>query len=395
MPHSPKFAAALDDVTGSVYTTLAKKLASHQGEVYSFHVGDTWMEPAEGCRMEDLRVAENPGMHRYTAPQGHPELLSTVRAELGRRHGWDLAPDQLLIAAGATGALGAVAGAILDPGDEVLLAAPYWPLIAGIVRSFRGVPVDVPVFVPQLHGDEIIAALEAATTDRTVAVYWNTPNNPSGCALTADEVAAISAWARERNLWILADEVYEAYQFGAALSGTPVRPAYGFAPERTFSTHSFSKTFGMAGNRCGYVVGPGEAIEAARKISTHTFYSTPTASQLAAIRTLTLPAATEWVASARAKYQEVGTRCAQLLGVPAPQGSTFLFLDVADCLDAGNGNSLERLLEDLADFGLFLAPGPSFGPYPNHVRMCFTATPPEVTLRGAEILARELAGRRN
>ncbi len=396
MPLPPSFATAITNVTGSVYTTLAKKLANHKGEVYSFHVGDTWMEPAEGCRMEDLRVEEFPGMHRYTAPQGHPELLSTLREELGRRHEWDLSRDQILIAAGATGALGAVAGAILDPGDEVLLAAPYWPLIAGIVRSFRGVSVPVPIFAPRLSGDDIIAALETATTDKTVAVYWNTPNNPSGMALTADEVAAICAWAQGRNLWILADEVYEAYQFA-----DEVGPAFSLAPERTFSTHSFSKTYGMAGNRCGYVVGPGRAISAARKISTHTFYSTPTASQLAATRTLTLPAAFEWVDSARAKYQEVGSRCAEMLGVPAPQGSTFLFVDVGDCLgdtdsaDNGPKTGLNALLEDLADLGLFLAPGPSFGPYPHHVRMCFTATPPDVTLRGCEILARELDRRRS
>ncbi len=386
MPRPPDFSNSVGSVAGSVYTNLAEKLAAWEGECYAFHVGDTWMEPAEGTRMQDLTVEEHPGMHRYTAPQGHPALLAAVAEDLDSRYGWQLERDQILIAAGATGALGAVAGAILNPGDEVLLAAPYWPLIEGIVRSFGGTPVAVPVFAPRLDLEAMLAAFEAARSERTVAIYWNTPNNPSGRALDGSEVEALVGWAAEHELWVLADEVYEAYVF----DGTAT-PARDFSPERVFSVHSFSKTFGMAGNRCGYVVGPAEAILQSRKIGTHTFYSTPTASQLAAVRSLTLPAAAKWVESAREKYRQVGRQVAELLEVEAPQGSTFLFLDVANCLD---DRGLEGLLSDLADRGVFLAPGPSFGPFPHHVRLCFTATPPEVTLRGAEILAEELSRRR-
>lgn len=391
MPRPPAFATAVRDVSGSVYTTLAGKLAAWEGECYAFHVGDTWMEPAEGTRMQDLSVDEHPGMHRYTAPQGHPALIEAVRGDLARRYGWDLDGDEILIAAGATGALGAIAGAVLDAGDEVLLAAPYWPLIEGIVRSFRGTPVPVPVFAPRIRSDRLIAAFDAAVTERTVAVYWNTPNNPSGRALEAAEIEALVGWACERNLWVLADEVYEAYLFDGGAT-----PARDFDPERVFSVHSFSKTFGMAGNRCGYVVGPGEALEQARKISTHTFYSTPTASQLAAVESLRLPAASEWVNAARAMYREVGHQVARILGVEPPQGSTFLFLDLADRLNqrGPDAGGLDGLLSDLADRGVFLAPGPSFGPFPHHARLCFTAVPPEVTLRGVEILA-EFVGRRS
>lgn len=386
MPRPPHYSAPTRDVAGSVYTTLAQKLAAWEGECYAFHVGDTWMEPADGTRMQDLTVEDHPGMHRYTAPQGHPALIDAVRQDLEDRYGWRLDADQVLIAAGATGALGALAGALLDPGDEVLLAAPYWPLIEGIVRSFRGTPVPVPVFAPRLTGEDLIAAFDGAITDRTVAVYWNTPNNPSGRALDAAEIETLVAWARERNLWVLADEVYEAYLFDGETT-----PARDFASERVFSVHSFSKTYGMAGNRCGYLVGPTEALEQARKISTHTFYSTPTASQLAAVESLRLPAAREWVDAARNKYREVGHRVADILGVEPPDGSTFLFLEFADSLD---DRGLDGLLSDLADRGVFLAPGPSFGPFPTHARLCFTAVPPEVTLRGVETLA-EFVGRRS
>ncbi|RPH54125.1 aminotransferase class I/II-fold pyridoxal phosphate-dependent enzyme, partial [bacterium] len=150
----------------------------------------------------------------------------------------------------------------------------------------------------------------------------------------------------------------------------------------------FSKAYGMAGNRCGYVIGPAEAVTELRKIGMHSFYSTPTASQIAALRVLDGPG-DAWVAHARGIYKTVGDRVAARLGLEGPAGSTFLFFDVAEHLDeTGLGGFLERCV----DRGLFLAPGPSFGPYPTHVRLCFTAAPPDVVERGVEALA-ELLGR--
>ncbi|HEX7528475.1 MAG TPA: pyridoxal phosphate-dependent aminotransferase, partial [Thermoanaerobaculia bacterium] len=112
----------------------------------------------------------------------------------------------------------------------------------------------------------------------------------------------------------------------------------------------------------------------------------PTASQYAALRIL-VGAGDAWVAQARAEYAATGAEAARRLGIPAPEGGTFLFLNVADSLDA---RGLMGLLEDCSDEGLFLAPGPSFGPFPTHVRLCYTAVPPEAALRGVDILARKL-----
>ena len=172
--------------------------------------------------------------------------------------------------------------------------------------------------------------------------------------------------------------MYEEYVYGGDHNYT--RP---LAPERTFSAHSFSKSFGMAGNRCRYVVGPRDVMPELRKVSTHTFYSTPTASQLAAIRTLE-GHADAWLDNARRQYAQLGRDAARALGMPTPQGSAFLFLDVSDHFDQ---RGLQGFLEDCVERGLFLAPGPSFGPYPGHVRLCFTAAEPEVTRRGLEVLA--------
>ncbi len=383
MPRPPHTAASVAEIPGAVYSALADRLARYRGEVYPLHVGDTWMEPPPGCRMEDFRVADHPGMHRYAAPQGMPALLDAVAERQRARTGLPTGRDEVLIAAGATGALAAVAGAILEPGEEVLLLSPHWPLISGIVRSFHGIPVEVPFFGVADSPESAVEVVARHLTPRAVALYLNTPSNPTGRLIPRSWIEALVAWALARGLWIVSDEVYEDYVFAG--EHTYCRP---LAPERTFASHSFSKAYGMAGNRCGYVVGPRAAMGELRKVVTHSFYSTPTASQLAALAALAGPG-DAWAAAARAQYRETGDRVAARLGVDPARGSTFLFLDVAERLD---GRGLPGFLEDCADRGLFLAPGPSFGPWPTHVRVCFEAAPPEAVLRGVEVLA-QLLGR--
>ncbi len=333
--------------------------------------------------MQDLTVDAHPGMHRYAPPRGLDSLIGSIVDRVATRTGVPTGPPNILVSAGATGGLGAVMGAILDPGDEVLVLAPFWPLITGIIRCFHGTPVVVP-FIDEVDSPE--AAIECVTrmkTDRTAALYISTPNNPTGRVLPPGWIEALVNWADRENLWIVSDEVYEDYVYDGehAYSRT-------FAPERTFSVHSFSKAFGMAGNRCGYVAGPAGVTGDLCKVSTHSFYSTPTASQLAAWRALD-GRGDSWVSDIRNRYAEMGTAAALRLGMDPPQGSTFLFVDVAERLEE---RGLMGFLESCADRGLFLAPGPSFGPYPHHVRICFTCAPPDIVAAGVDVLA-ELLGR--
>jgi N-succinyldiaminopimelate aminotransferase len=366
-----------------VFSALADRLACYEGEVFPFHVGDTWLEPADGCRMQDLTVEDHPGMHRYAPPQGMPALIDAIVERVRERTQVPTERGDVLVTAGATGALGAVAGAILEPGDEVLVLAPYWPLITGIVRCYHANPVVVPLIGAADSPESAVEAVREQLSERTAALYVSTPNNPAGVVLPAAWIEALVEWAASHDLWIISDEVYEDYVYEG-------RHTYArtLASDRTFSAHSFSKAFGMAGNRCGYVVGPSSTMPELCKVSTHSFYSTPTASQIAACRALD-GRGDAWIAAIRDQYLESGKRMASRLGLPPPTGSTFLFLDVADRLD---GRGLVGFLESCADRGLFLAPGPSFGPYPTHVRICFTCAPPDVVERGTEVLA-SLLGR--
>jgi aspartate/methionine/tyrosine aminotransferase len=384
MPRPPGHSPAAAALRGSPYSTLLAKMATHRGEVFPLHVGDTWKEAPEGCRPEELGRGVA-GINRYTDVRGLAQLRDAVAARTSARAGTEVSRANVLVTGGATAGLMAAVGALVSPGEEVLLLAPHWPLIEGHVRMAAAVPVEVPLGFggapDDLSPEAVVAVVEEQSTERTVALYLNTPNNPSGRLIPRASLAALADWARRRDLWVFADEVYEDYAYAG-----PHAYAFPFAPERTIAAHSLSKAYGLAGARLGWLVGPEAALLEIVKLGAHTIYSAPTASQHAALRILA-GAGDAWVAEARAEYAKTGAEAARRLDVPPPEGGTFLFLDVADALDA---RGLGGLLEDCAEEGLFLAPGPSFGPFPTHVRLCFTAIPPEAALRGVDILAGRL-----
>jgi aspartate/methionine/tyrosine aminotransferase len=382
MPRFPAASPAIAALPASVYSPLVARLARHPGERYPFHLGDTWKEPPSGARMGDLAADRFPGMHRYPPVPGRPDLLAALARRHEERTGVPTAADDLLVTAGATAGVSAALAALLAPGDEVLILAPYWPLVEGAARAAQAVPVPVPALHRGLPPvDALVAAFEDRVTPRTAALYLNTPHNPTGLVLPRAHVEALVALARRHGLWVLADDVYEDLRY----AGEHVA-ARSFAPERTISFHSFSKSCGMAGNRVGWLAGPPAALEPIRKVALHTVYSAPQPSQVAALATMS-PEGEAWLAQTRAEYADTGARVAALLGVAPPEGSTFLFLDVAPVLGA---RGLAGFVEDCVGDGILVAPGPSFGPFPTYVRVCFTAVPPDVTLRGARRLAARL-----
>ena len=378
MPRPPRFAPTTEAMPGAVFSPIAGRMREVPGGVCPLHIGDTWMEPFTGGRMQDLREADHPGLHRYCETRGVPALVDAVVEKVRARNGLRCEPENVLVTAGATGALCAALGAITSPGDEVLILAPFWPLIRGIVAAFRADPVEVPFYDRVASADDAVAAVAERTTPRTTALYVSSPNNPTGRVLPEAWLAALAGWAEREGLWLLSDEVYEDYVYRGAHVSTAR-----FLPERTLSVFSFSKAYGMAGNRTGYLVGPEAAITQAQKISTHTFYAAPTSGQVAGLRALRGGA--DWMQRARECYEAVGRGAAERLGVAPPEGSTFLFLDVVKKLDA---RGIWGFLEDCVSDGIALAPGPSCGrDYESWVRLCYTSAPPEQVLAAVDRVA--------
>jgi N-succinyldiaminopimelate aminotransferase len=381
VPRAPDYAPAVAGMPGAVFSPVAARLAELRTSVCPLHVGDTWLQPFVGARMEDLREAEHPDLHRYSETQGLPVLVSALVEKLRARNRIASERAGVLVAAGATGALGAAVGTCAAPGEEVLVLAPFWPLIRGIVQAFRATPVEVPFYDRVDSAEAALAAVRARLSARSVALYVSSPSNPTGRVLPPDWLEALAGLARREGLWLISDEVYEDYVY----RGEHVSLAR-FAPERTLTAFSFSKAYGMAGHRTGYLAGPPAAIAQALKVSTHTFYAAPTAGQLAGLRALEAGGA--WLAQARASYREVGERVAELLGLPPPEGGAFLFVDVSARLDE---RGVWGFLADCLEDGVALAPGPSCGEaYAGWVRLCYTAAPPEAVLAAARKLAARL-----
>jgi aspartate/methionine/tyrosine aminotransferase len=382
LPRAPLRARQVEAMPGAVFSPIARHMGERGGEIVPLHVGDTWMEPFTGGRMEDLHVADHPGMHRYCETQGVGDFVDALLEKVRERNRIPCERESLLACAGATGALASAIGMLVEPGEEVLILAPFWPLIRGIVQTFRATPVEVPFYDRVDSLEACVEAVRERITPRTVALYVSTPSNPTGRVLERSWLEALAQLARSEGLWLLSDEVYEDYVYeGEHFSVASA------APERTLTVFSFSKAYGMAGNRVGYLVGPPDAVAAARKVSTHTFYAAPTAGQWAALAALRDGAG--WVENARSLYRETGLATARTLGVPPPQGSTFLFLDVTSQLDE---RGIWGFLADCVDDGLALAPGPSCGAeYAGWVRLCYTAAPPEAVARAVACLARRLA----
>ena len=384
MPRPPHFNPSVTAMPGAVYSPFAHRLADHPGPVYPLHVGDTWLEPGEGMRMQDIASADHPGLHQYCDTQGLPDLIDALVERTRQRSGLPWERESVLVTAGATAGLGCAVGALAAPGDEVLILAPFWPLIRGIVQAAGATPVEVPFYDRVNSAAEAVAAVRDRATEGTVALYISTPSNPTGRVLPETWLEALTELARDRGWWILADEVYEDFVYHG--EHVPLAP---LAPERTVTAYSFSKAYGMAGNRVGYLVGPAKIIEQAQKLGTHSFYNAPVPSQVAALRALEGGGA--WQRVARDQYRTVGEAAGALLGLPAPEGSTFLFVNVADALDR---RGLPGLLEDCFEEGVLVAPGSSSGrDYAEWVRVCYTGMPPEPVLEGVGKLAKRLARR--
>jgi aspartate/methionine/tyrosine aminotransferase len=346
MPRPPRCVTDIDSIASAIYSPFSEPGADGV-RAFPLHVGDTWLEPFQGARMEDLRTKDHPGLNRYTTPRGIPDLVDAIVEKTREKNRLRCERDSVWVTGGATGGLAAAVGALVAPGEEVLLLAPFWPLIPGIVRTFRARPVEVPFYDRVDSPESAVEAAREQITPRTVALYVSTPSNPTGRLLPGAWLAALAELARREGLWLFSDEVYEEIVY----RGKHVSIGE-YAPERTVTAFSLSKAYGMAGNRTGYLVGPPETIGQIGKVSTHTVYCAPAAGQVAALRALREGG--PWLARARSLYREAGEDAARVLGLPLPEGSNFLFLDVRRLLDE---RGLPAFLDACYRDGVLVAPG--------------------------------------
>ena len=372
MPRFPHTADHANSVSHRVYSALEQRARAKNREIYPLHIGDTYRDPVMAARAERQLSSEHPGLHRYAPVRGEPSLIDAFLRYVETRHGERLDRDRVQVMAGSTAGLSIVCQVLLEPRDEVLLPSPFWPLSRGIIATKGAIPAEVP-FYTRLDepGFDPEAALEQAVTNRTVALYINTPHNPTGRVLSKSTVDAMLRVATRHDLWVFCDEAYEEIYFDRPSPGAIWR-----RPEirdRAIAFHTLSKTYGFAGARIGFTHGPPSVMALVAGMQTFHTYCAPRPMQFGAIGALAEGAA--WVEESRTSYRDAGYAAADALGTPRPEGGTFLFVDVSPHL-LPDEESCASFLERCADAGVLLTPGGSCGgDYAKWVRICFTSVP--------------------
>lgn len=388
MPKPPHLSSASDGLSSNVYTALLGIAQAEAPEMFALNVGDTHLLPPVSARAESLHTQDLPQLHNYAPVQGDPALLRAIREEAAA-HGPSLSSRPLQITAGATSGLDIVCRTLFTPGEEVIVLAPYWPLIRGIVQSSGARAVELPFFTELRRKDfDLEHALRSVLSERTVGLYVNQPNNPTGVMLDRAELDALARFAASHNLWVLEDAAYDQLSFEAQPLSLYQHPELA---ARTLTAHTFSKRLGLAGARVGYLHGPERAMAAVGALQTFATYCAPTPMQRGIARALQSGEGATWTALARAQYHEAALRVSRTLSIPCPQSGTFVFFDTRPFLHAGETPS--NWLERCARKGLVLTPGSVTGEaYASYARLCFTSVSLEKLDRALLALAEVLAG---
>jgi aspartate aminotransferase len=348
----PEFPAHLAQLTGSGIRAIMELAWRRGPDVIGLHSGDPQF-PVPAHILEAIAEAQRVGRTGYAPSAGLPELRAALAEKLRRDNGMVVAPERVVVTAGATQALHLALATVLQPGDEVLVPDPGWPNAASMVRVHSGRPRAYPL--RPTHGFQPdFGELARLTTQRTRAMLVNSPSNPTGAMFDAAVVSQLVAFAREYDLWLISDECYEACAFDAAHLG-----AGRFDPdERVITCSSFSKTHAMTGLRVGFLALPETLAPLAVRVQEATMACVNTPVQHGAMAALA--GTQEHVTNARASYRRRRDAALALLETAGiaharPAGAFYLWLRIPSVDSTAWATSL------LEARGVAVAPGAAFG----------------------------------
>ncbi|HEY0870386.1 MAG TPA: pyridoxal phosphate-dependent aminotransferase [Acidothermaceae bacterium] len=259
----------------------AKALKAAGRPIIGFGAGEPDFATPAAIVEAAVEAARDPKNHRYTPAAGLPELREAIAVKTARDSGFKVTASEVLVTNGGKQAVYQAFATVLDPGDEVILPAPFWTTYPEAIALAGGVPVQVDT--DESSGFLVsVAQLEAARTPRTKALLFCSPSNPTGAVYSPDQVAEIGRWAVEHGIWVLTDEIYEHLVYGdATFSSMPV-----VVPELRSTCivlNGVAKTYAMTGWRVGWMIGPSDVIKAATNLQSHLTSNVANVSQRAAL----------------------------------------------------------------------------------------------------------------
>ena len=367
----PRISARLSAIAESATLAVdakAKALKAAGRPVIGFGAGEPDF-PTPGYIVEAAqRACAEPRFHKYTPAAGLPELRQAVADKTARDSGFEVTAGQVLITNGGKQAVFQTFAALLDPGDEVLVPAPYWTTYPEAIQLAGG--VTVPVATDESTGYlASVADLEAARTERTKILLFVSPSNPTGAVYPPEQVAEIGRWAAANGLWVVTDEIYEHLVYGEArFSSIPV-----MAPEITEQcvvVNGVAKTYAMTGWRVGWMIGPADVIKAATNFESHVTSNVCNVAQAAALAAVSgdLSAVAQMREAFDRRRRTMTRMLNEIPGVvcPEPEGAFYCYPSVQGVLGKEIGGhrpdssaELAALILDEAEVAV--VPGEAFG----------------------------------
>jgi aspartate aminotransferase len=367
----PRISARISAIQESATLAVdakAKALRAQGRPVIGFGAGEPDFPTPDYIAEAAARACLDPKNHKYTPAAGLPELREAIAAKTARDSGYQVQTGQVLVTNGGKQAVFQAFATLLDPGDEVLVAAPYWTTYPEVIALAGG--VMVPVMTDERSGYlASVADLEAARTERTKVLLFVSPSNPTGAVYPPELVAEIGRWAAANGLWVVTDEIYEHLVYGdASFSSIPVA-----APEiadRCVVLNGVAKTYAMTGWRVGWMIGPADVVKAAANLQSHVTSNVCNIAQRATITALTGDlSAVATMREAFGRRKATMTRMLnEIPGVqcPEPQGAFYCYPSVKGLLGreiagraAATSVELAGLLLDEAEVAV--VPGEAFG----------------------------------
>jgi aspartate/methionine/tyrosine aminotransferase len=346
----------------------AKALKATGRPVIGFGAGEPDFPTPDYIVEAAVRACREPRFHHYTPVGGLPELKEAIAAKTQRDSGYRVTSGQVLVTNGGKGALFNAFATLLDPGDEVLLPAPYWTTYPESIQLAGGVPVEVPTDETSGYIASV-EQLEAAVTARTKALVFVSPSNPTGAVYPPDQVEAVGRWAADQGLWVVTDEIYEHLVYGTArfVSLPAVVPELA---DRCIVVNGVAKTYAMTGWRVGWLIGAPDVVKAATNLQSHATSNVSNIAQAAALAAVSgdLSAVSEMRVAFDRRRRTMVRMLGEIDGVvcPEPLGAFYAYPAVKGVLGKEirgrrptSSAELAELILDEAEVAV--VPGEAFG----------------------------------
>ena len=315
-------------------SAMAMELKAAGKDIIALSAGEPDFDTPDNIKAA-AKAAIDAGKTKYTAPDGMPELKQAICAKFKRENGIDYTPAQVSVGSGAKQVLYNALIATLNPGDEVVIPAPYWVSYPDMVLLGGGTPVIVEAR-PENSFKLAPEQLEAAITPRTKWLIFNSPSNPSGAGYSKDQLKGLTeVLMRHPQVWLMTDDIYEHVSYPPFEFCTPVEVEPGLM-DRTLTVNGVSKAYAMTGWRIGYGAGPVELIAAMRKVQSQSTSNPCTISQWAAVEALNGPQ--DYIAVSRAAFQRRRDLVVSMLNqanglqCQTPEGAFYVYPSIEDCI---------------------------------------------------------------